>query len=742
MEDESGWSVAVGKSRGEAALRRVVSRFLLYLVFLLSFGFMSRLEGEQINAAFTLKNTVIRQADDSAKDRDWVEFAPGVDWPQVLLRPRSGTWDWSKATILVVPVENPTPEPIELLVRIDDDLYAGGTEHTMGSLATIAPKAAVDLLVPLHPFESLSLGMRVGPPPVVDYGNESMAELARRQVAESVHGKIDQKHVAAVHLSLRKGDRVRTLVFGNLRTEFRLLGEERVENLVDGFGQFAHSSWPEKVVSVDDLKYREELENQELERWEANGPALDRFGGLLNGPKFKATGFFRSEKKTGRWWLVTPEGHGFFSLGVDTVMVADGCTYIQGREKMFKELPADDDPLSVHFGTNDSQKLAVMQRGRAISYGRYFNFYTANLERKYGADYLSAWRDNTIRRLKAWGFNTLGAWTEDELCGQRRLPYTIKLTISGDFARVSSGTDHWGKMADPFDPRFAAAVDSIISKQTTSLKEDPNLIGYFVDNELSWGGDDSSDPRKRYGLAVNTLAAGSESPAKAAFVKQLRSKYQTPKRLAKSWGIKLASWNELDAGNFKLPIFFNKALIRDLGEFTSRYTNKYFRTIAEALKKNDPNHLYLGCRFAAKTKEAVAAAGRWCDVVSFNVYNSKISAAEKNEFKVLGKPVIIGEFHFGSRDRGAFWGGMVDVGEENKRGPAYAKYVAEVVADGSIVGCHWFQYVDQPVTGRLFDGENGHVGLVTVADVPYHPFVDTVRAANLKLLEELSRSSN
>jgi len=82
------------------------------------------------------------------------------------------------------------------------------------------------------------------------------------------------------------------------------------------------------------------------------------------------------------------------------------------------------------------------------------------------------------------------------------------------------------------------------------------------------------------------------------------------------------------------------------------------------------------------------------------------------------------------------------VGEENKRGPAYAKYVAEVVADGNIVGCHWFQYVDQPVTGRLFDGENGHVGLVTVADVPYHPFVDTVRAANLKLLEKLLRFSN
>lgn len=713
--------------------RSVLSSILLIAVTAL------RLEAGQIEASVSAKDAIVQStAGPEGELRNRVEFAPDVDWPQLMLRPRSGVWDWSAATTLVVPVENPTSERIELLVRIDDDPHATGSDHTMGSLATIEPGSSIHLVVPLRPIENASLGMHAGPPPLADHGNENMAELARRKTPESVHGQIDPRHITCVHLSLRKGDR-RTLIVGNLKTEVGLWGQGGAKDLVDGFGQFSRGSWPEKVTSVEDLKRRQEEEDQELAKWEKEAPSFDRFGGILGGPKFKATGYFRTEKSKDRWWLVTPEGHGFFSTGVDAVMVADGRTYIQGREELFRDLPAQDGPLAAHYGTSDSRNLAVPQKGRSINFGRYFNFYTANLERKYGPDYLTQWRANAIRRLKGWGFNTLGAWTEQSVVAEKQLPYTTKLTITGDFSRISSGNDHWGKMADPFDPRFSSAVDSIIRTQTASLKDDPNLIGYFVDNELSWGGvGNPSDPRKHYGLALSALAGGMDIPAKAFFVDLLRAKYRTPDRLAEAWGVGFKSWDELSAPGFSLPMLPSEALIGDLKEFTKRYADKYFQTIAEALKRNDPNHLYLGCRFAAQTEEAVAAAAQWCDVVSFNIYHTKINSAEKGEFRKLGKPVIIGEFHFGSRDRGPFWGGMVDVGEENKRGPAYEEYVMDAVADGDIVGCHWFQYVDQPITGRLGDGENGHVGLVSAADIPYRPFIETVRTTNLKVMSELA----
>jgi len=103
----------------------------------------------------------------------------------------------------------------------------------------------------------------------------------------------------------------------------------------------------------------------------------------------------------------------------------------------------------------------------------------------------------------------------------------------------------------------------------------------------------------------------------------------------------------------------------------------------------------------------------------------------------LRKPALIGEFQFGSTDTGLFWPGLYDVAVEAERGPAYAGYLRSALANPDIVGVHWFQYVDEPLTGRLLDGENGQMGFVSVADVPYAGLVSAARDANLILLKSL-----
>lgn len=94
--------------------------------------------------------------------------------------------------------------------------------------------------------------------------------------------------------------------------------------------------------------------------------------------------------------------------------------------------------------------------------------------------------------------------------------------------------------------------------------------------------------------------------------------------------------------------------------------------------------------------------------------------------RALDKPVLITEFNFGSSDRGPFWGGVTQLAREEDRGPAYANFLKQALSEPSIVGVHWFQYLDQPVTGRLLDGENGHFGLVGITDLPYQGFVEAV----------------
>ena len=44
----------------------------------------------------------------------------------------------------------------------------------------------------------------------------------------------------------------------------------------------------------------------------------------------------------------------------------------------------------------------------------------------------------------------------------------------------------------------------------------------------------------------------------------------------------------------------------------------------------------------------------------------------------------------------------------------------------AMVGAHWFQYMDEPATGRS-DGENYNIGLVDVTDRPYEELVSGLK---------------
>jgi hypothetical protein len=201
----------------------------------------------------------------------------------------------------------------------------------------------------------------------------------------------------------------------------------------------------------------------------------------------------------------------------------------------------------------------------------------------------------------------------------------------------------------------------------------------------------------------------------------------------------LGSWDELRDANLRLsPTSLTKAaVIDDLRAFSALFAETYFRTVAEAVRRHDPQHLYLGSRFQARTPEAVAACAKYCDVVSFNVYREELGGEEWELFHALGKPALIGEFQFGSTDTGLFWPGLFDVAVEGERGPAYAAYLRSALANTDIVGCHWFQYIDEPLTGRLLDGENGNMGFVAVTDLPYADLVSAARDANLAVFKSL-----
>ncbi|WP_447788612.1 beta-agarase [Pseudomonas farris] len=717
----------------------------------------------QSNAEQTAEGEVLRR----------VTFNP-VAQPTLRLTPQTGAWDWSQSGVMSLRIQSAMNWAVTLYVKIQSN-----DGKTLVSRVDLPAGPAQTLLVPLIASSPLSQGMKAGPPMPINFEGQ-------RVLLASSAGELDRSQVVSVTLSMDQPKVAQSILLERFGVQDgEAVTKAAYGGLVDAYGQSTRAKWPEKVSSDEQLKSAAAKEQQQLKTWlaEREKQSLDKFGGWTKGPAFKASGFFRTEKRDGRWYLVTPEGHPFYSLGVNSVNPSVNQTYVAGREWMFESLPKTDEPLASYYGEGDNRGGNGADQGRAYNAGRWYDFYGANLQRLYGkpcvqgsdtkagvaeaakagaveasvekaAEQTTAepckvvfdeqrWASHTLDRLQAWGFNTIGNWSAPVFGNADRVPYTLPLSIVGDYASISTGTDWWGGMPDPFDPRFAMATERAVAIAARDHRDDPWLIGYFADNELAWAGP-GDDPKARYALAYGTLKMTTDVPAKRAFLKQLRDKYRNQAGLSKAWGIDLPAWELMEDPGFvpPQPSAEYPEIEADFKYFQKVFADTYFKTVSDSLKWHAPNQLLLGGRFAVSTPEAVESCAQYCDVLSFNMYT--LQPQDGYDFarlRNLDKPVLITEFNFGSADRGPFWGGVTQLAKEEDRGPAYANFLKQAMSEPSIVGVHWFQYLDQPVTGRLLDGENGHFGLVGITDLPFQGFVDTVRKSNVQTVDQLGKEA-
>jgi hypothetical protein len=638
-----------------------------------------------------------------------------VEQPQVELSAAAIRPDWRPLGALGLDVTNPSEEPLGFSLEVED---AAGNKSTARTALDLQPHESGSYALPLNSPPPPEMGMR-GEPPIPGF-----------HLMAADHRPVDLSRMAKVRIFLTKPARPRTLVFDNIR----LAPGVSYDKIVDPFGQYARAEWNGKLKSEAAFGTERTKEEAELKAH----PALadrDEFGGWSSGPQLETTGYFRTLQQDGKWWLVTPSGHLFFSLGLDAINTNEGGTVVQGREQMFEWLPAAGEPLAKYYGVSDWASPV----GLTIKFaqGRTFQFYTANLERKYGADWFEKWKSITLQRLPAWGFNTIGNWSDPSLYEAKRVPYTATLDVEGKFAEVPSGTDYWKRMSDPFDPVFAVAADSSARKAAEQRRNDPWCIGYFVDNELSWG--NMRDDKGRYGLALGALSLDATSPAKRAFVAQLQKRYASIQQLNAAWPSQFADWSALLDKPFQPSADFSAPMREDLGAFVKAFAEQYFRTVRDALKKYDPNHLYLGTRFAGYTQEGVEACAEFCDVLSFNIYRPRVEPAQWSFLGGLDKPVIVGEFHMGALDRGMFHPGLVRTGDQEARAAMFTDYVRSVVDNPAFVGCHYFKYADEPLTGRPGDGENYSIGFTTVVDGLYPEMIKAAKTVSGEMYSRRSR---
>ena len=427
----------------------------------------------------------------------------------------------------------------------------------------------------------------------------------------------------------------------------------------------------------------------------AGGPAPLAFpayrpSGPETGVRGTATGFFHVETIDGRDWPIDPAGR---------AVILAGAQHIK--------------PWGVFSD--------------AVGYSPYGRFVATNYPS------VDAWADETLARLDDWGFTMLGNACALGVLAHKTLPHVRNIQLG---QRVSRGDPDWfirewafkpcSALPNVFHPDFAAACEWRAREQCAPYKDDPWLIGWFIDNELAWWG--TSKRIKDvglYGLVSKLPPSHSARKVLDAFLAE----------------------RGLEVG----PGVPKEAKI----EFLRLYARTYYEKTVAAIRKADPNHMVLGSRYAGLSGAPPVVweeAGKLCDVVTFNCYpwadldrgivldvEGGVPMTERlREYHGYAKaPLMITEWSFPALDHGhpCLVGAGQRLRTQDERVEATMLFAKTLLADPHVVGYDHFKFNDQPKTGSSRHApEDCNYGLVNDNGVPYEGITQAFKALHSDLV--------
>ena len=384
--------------------------------------------------------------------------------------------------------------------------------------------------------------------------------------------------------------------------------------------------------------------------------------------------FYRVERDAaGAWRLIDPAGEPTVWLGVDHVKFDGFRCEADGNRKHYRE---------------------------------------TNL-RQFGS--IEAWATNTAARLRSWGFNGLGAGCNNAAFKGSGLGRCVFLALGDSATAEKADEEHWlsdnlhtpgTAFPNVFNPDFAAHCDREAQKACAPNRDAPEVLGYFIDNELAWEAR-KGGPAGEWGLFDNACAKPVGNTARTAVDAFLAER-----------GLKVGD---------DIPVPVRMA-------FVEYVADKYFEITTAAIRRHDPNHLILGCRFAGTIypDEVFRAAGKYCDIVSINGYAEPIP--DRNEmilsyrgryypiaetFSKIGavadRPVMLTEWSFPAFDSGlpCLRGVGKRFDTQQERAWATALYARSVLSSPWVIGYDYFMWVDMPAKGISFRfPEDTNYGLV------------------------------
>lgn len=355
--------------------------------------------------------------------------------------------------------------------------------------------------------------------------------------------------------------------------------------------------------------------------------------------------------------------------------------------------------------------VVALAPGRSVNQQKVF-------DKKYGT--LDNWLKKETQMLKSYGFNGVGAWSNVDLLQKIENPlvYTVIISPMGKYHsdhiqkyggnyKTASWQNYRFDLAMVFDKEFDAYVEKAIAP-LSKYKDDKYLLGYFTDNELPWY-NDALDKHL-------TLLAKDEQGYIAA-----------------------KTWLD-DRKGFSASI--TDVTQEDRMAFTAFYFETYMKKVTTALRKADPNHLYLGCRFNQDKEQELTnpeifkVAGKYMDIVSINHYRKWEPNQDlmNNWGEWSGKPFLITEWYTKAEDSGlpnntgAGW----LVRTQQERGLFYQNFTLGLLKNKNAVGWHWFKYMDNDPEDLSTDYSNrdSNKGIVNSKFEPYLPLLKEMKIIN------------
>jgi hypothetical protein len=477
--------------------------------------------------------------------------------------------------------------------------------------------------------------------------------------------------------------------------------------LLDAMGQNRLTEWKGKTPSVEALSERLRLQSKNAgdQRWPEN---YSRWGGWRE-RKIEATGFFQTHHDGKRWWLVDPDGHLFWSAGMDCVRV-DTDAACDGLKPALEWVPDRDAGYADALGRRGS-----------------INYLAANFIREFGpAEWYLKWSEIAYSTLCRLGINTVANWSDWQVAKAVGFPYVRPLDLE-----LRKTPMIYRDFPDVFHPSFQEEADARAEEQLRETADDPALIGYFLMNEPTWGFSQETP-------AAGMLYNAPHCETRRALGDFLKARYATDAALATAWGM-AATFAEVSDGVWTKPL--TDAARADLAEFSGVMAKRLFEGLSDACKKVDPHHLNLGARYYTVPPAWAVEGMRRFDVFSMNCYRERAPEdTVKRIADLLGMPVMIGEWHFGALDAGLPGSGIGHVKDQAARGQAYRFYVENAAAQPDCIGVHYFTLYDESALGR-FDGENWNIGFIDVCNKLYEPLAEAARLAHERMYAVASGDS-